>query len=240
MEPGVFRWLFAKRPHLVNHDAPLRSDHLYVCPAGCDLEISDGCLLALRESDPPAFIAPSIDRLFRSVAACFGGQSVGVILSGSGHDGAAGAAAIAAAGGQVIVQSPEEATQASMPKAALAEPQTALCGRTEQMTGWLNRIKTLREQRDDRPQQPAAAPFDELIALVSQTTGLDLGQYKETTLRRQAARRYHSVFSLCPPALRSELKALGYGVIESTGRASARLPARFNARVQRFARRSPR
>ncbi len=174
------------------HGAPLWPDHLYVCPSGFDLEVDAGHLV-LSEPDPSAFIAPSIDKLFVSAAASFASKSVGVILSGSGHDGTAGAMAISAAGGQVIVQSPEEATHASMPDSVLEAHLAVLRGRSEQIVRWLNGIETLREQTDDQQSEPDTSPFAELIDLVSQATGLDLGQYKETTLRRQAARRYQSL-----------------------------------------------
>jgi chemotaxis response regulator CheB len=61
---------------------------------------------------------PSGDVLLRSLAEHEGACAVAVILSGMGSDGAAGLAAVAAAGGETIAQ--DEATSAiyGMPKAA--------------------------------------------------------------------------------------------------------------------------
>ena len=62
---------------------------------------------------------PSIDELFESTARSQGAQSIGVILSGTMHDGVAGLVAIKNAGGATIVQEPEEAQCPGMPDAAL-------------------------------------------------------------------------------------------------------------------------
>jgi two-component system chemotaxis response regulator CheB len=62
---------------------------------------------------------PSIDELFESAAKSQGPQSVGVILSGTMHDGVAGLLAIRNAGGTTIAQEPDEAQCPGMPEAAL-------------------------------------------------------------------------------------------------------------------------
>ena len=62
---------------------------------------------------------PSIDELFESAAKSHGSQSIGVILSGTMHDGVTGLLAIRNAGGTTIAQEPEEAQNPEMPIAAL-------------------------------------------------------------------------------------------------------------------------
>ena len=62
---------------------------------------------------------PSIDELFESTAKSQGARSIGVILSGTMHDGVAGLLAIRKAGGTTIAQEPEEAQNPEMPLAAL-------------------------------------------------------------------------------------------------------------------------
>jgi two-component system chemotaxis response regulator CheB len=65
------------------------------------------------------FVRPSIDLLFESVAATFGRQAIGVILTGSGLDGGLGTQAIRANGGLMIVQDPATAESTGMPSTAI-------------------------------------------------------------------------------------------------------------------------
>lgn len=62
---------------------------------------------------------PSIDVLLESAARVYGSGAVAVVLTGASRDGAAGLAAIRAAGGIGVVQDPATAAFPLMPKAAL-------------------------------------------------------------------------------------------------------------------------
>src|SRR5579859_2006200 len=66
------------------------------------------------------FSRPSIDLLFESVAGMYGSRSIGVLLSGSGMDGAEGIRTIKEAGGTTIAQNPQTAEFKPMPEAAIA------------------------------------------------------------------------------------------------------------------------
>jgi two-component system chemotaxis response regulator CheB len=70
-------------------------------------------------------VRPSAGALFRSAARWCGPRVIGVVLSGTLDDGAAGLASIARAGGLAFVQRPEEAKVAGMPRAALQAVPTA-------------------------------------------------------------------------------------------------------------------
>lgn len=81
--------------------------------------------LRLHQGPREHFCRPSVDVLFRSVAETFGGNSLGVILTGMGQDGLRGCEALAAAGAQIVVQDETSSVVWGMPgfvaRACLAE-----------------------------------------------------------------------------------------------------------------------
>lgn len=64
-------------------------------------------------------LQPNLDAFFTSLAACYGMNTIGIVLSGIGESGIMGAKAIRDAGGQVWAQSPETAVVSSMPQAVI-------------------------------------------------------------------------------------------------------------------------
>ena len=88
---------------------------------------------------------PSIDVFFESAADVFARSLIGIVLTGANADGAQGLKAIKARGGLAIVQDPETAQAAAMPRAALAatpvDHVVALAG----IAALLLRISALKE-----------------------------------------------------------------------------------------------
>lgn len=64
-------------------------------------------------------VRPSIDTLFRSVAACCGARSIGVVLTGYLDDGSSGLRALSRCGAITVVQDPADAEYPDMPSNAL-------------------------------------------------------------------------------------------------------------------------
>jgi two-component system chemotaxis response regulator CheB len=99
---------------------PIEEGHIYLAPADYHLLIEDRRFVLSTEV-PVGHARPSIDVTFDSAARCFGASLVGVLLTGSGQDGANGMAQIERRGGHIIVQDPVSAEQDSMPLAAISK-----------------------------------------------------------------------------------------------------------------------
>jgi two-component system chemotaxis response regulator CheB len=119
------------------------SGTVYVCPPNHHLEL-DGPVLRLTTHPPEGHHRPSIDRLFRSAAANGAAQAVGVVLSGCLHDGAAGLAALVAAGGSAVVQDPRTAEYPDMPASALVAVPSAESVPLHEVAATLVRLCTCR------------------------------------------------------------------------------------------------
>lgn len=98
---------------------PLRPGTVYVAPPDHHLLVSDSTI-TLSRSELVHFVRPSADLLFESVAASYPGQAIGVVLTGTGSDGAMGVEAIKKTGGTVIAQDEATSDYFGMPGAAIA------------------------------------------------------------------------------------------------------------------------
>ena len=93
---------------------------VYLAPAGYHLLVESAGHLALSTEGPVRYARPSVDVLFESAAAAYRTGVIGVVLTGTNDDGAAGLAVIVARGGQAVVEDPSTAERPAMPLAALA------------------------------------------------------------------------------------------------------------------------
>jgi len=98
----------------------LRPGRIYVAPGNHHMTVDRAAqpVLCIGSEPPVHFCRPAVDPLFASVAATFGPAALGIVLTGMGHDGAAGSRAIAEAGGSVIAQDEASSVVWGMPGAA--------------------------------------------------------------------------------------------------------------------------
>jgi two-component system, chemotaxis family, protein-glutamate methylesterase/glutaminase len=115
--------ILARRTDLVVRQAQdgdlLRPGSVYVAPPDAHLLVTNGGTLRLDQSELVHHVRPSADVLLLSLAQNHGGRCLAVILSGTGIDGAAGAAAVKSAGGTVLAQDEATSEYFGMPGAAI-------------------------------------------------------------------------------------------------------------------------
>ena len=115
--------IFSRRTPLKVKEAE-EGDHLapgtvYTAPPNRHLLVNRDSSLSLSQSELVHFVRPSADLLFESVAASYTDRAIGVVLTGTGHDGAMGVRAIKKMGGTVIVQDQKTSQFFGMPAGAI-------------------------------------------------------------------------------------------------------------------------
>ena len=97
----------------------LAEGNVLVAPSGFHTLITHERAVALVRSGrlPPS--RPSADILLTSLAVAAGSDAIAVVLTGLGHDGAAGATAVKRLGGTLIASSAATSQEPSMPQAAI-------------------------------------------------------------------------------------------------------------------------
>ena len=170
-----------------------KADTIYVAPPNSDVTVVKG---KLRLSKPTNNIGPkpSVDRFFMSLAEDQEDRAIGIILSGTGSDGAHGIKAIKAAGGICIAQEPKSAKYNSMPNAAMRAGGTDLVLPPPEIANQLCSIVLY-------PRAPIADESDEappsnirgIVRQIATHTGMDFSNYKDATISRQIMRRMAAI-----------------------------------------------
>jgi two-component system, chemotaxis family, protein-glutamate methylesterase/glutaminase len=108
------------------HGDPIEHGKIYVAPADHHLFVEENRIAVVRGPRENRF-RPAINPLFRSAAASHGPRVIGVILTGTMDDGAAGLWAIKQCGGVTVVQDPKDAAFSEMPQSALDSVEVDHC-----------------------------------------------------------------------------------------------------------------
>jgi len=166
-------------------------DHVYVIPPNADMTIAGG-LFALTPRVTGDRHTP-IDHFFRALAQEQEARAIGVVLSGTGSDGALGLRAIKAAGGITFVQDEKSAKHPGMPQSARPFADSVLPA-----AGIARELARI----GDHPYVTHAVPFQAgpgqpeegadvsaVLRVLRTATGVDFAQYKPASVRRRIARR---------------------------------------------------
>lgn len=87
-------------------------------PPDYHMAVNHNHRIVLIDGPNVKYCKPAIDPLFKSIAAVYGRNSMGMVLTGTNDDGAEGLLAISRAGGRTVIQNPETAEFKLMPKSA--------------------------------------------------------------------------------------------------------------------------
>lgn len=121
--PSYLASILARRTALpvkqAEHDDVLVAGNVYVAPPDSHLLVAADGKLRLERSPLVHHVRPSADSLLLSLADNYDAHCLAVVFSGTGSDGAAGAAAVKRAGGVVLVQNEASSDHFGMPSAAI-------------------------------------------------------------------------------------------------------------------------
>jgi two-component system CheB/CheR fusion protein len=172
----------------------IEANHLYVIPPNVHLEVVDGRLhLVPRPRERSQF--HSIDFFFESVARWAQERAIGVILSGTGSDGAAGIREIKVYGGITVAQRPDTAKYEDMPRAAISTGMVDLVLSANEIAEHINHAREHPyiasepgpHAADDG--EPTEHQLEELFSILQRSSGIDFKQYKTPTVKRRLLRR---------------------------------------------------
>lgn len=173
-------------------------DTIYITPPNHDVEYINGALRLLK---PKATVGPkpSVDHFFTSLAENYGENTVGIILSGTGSDGALGIRAIKAAGGVALIQDPQTSKYDGMPRAAIQTGSADMVLPAQKVGDVLLGLIALpASMRLPLHEEEIVVAQAKINAHVKRHTGFDLGHYKSATVNRRLSRRMalHKLSSL--------------------------------------------
>ena len=168
----------------------LEPNTIYVAPPAHDVEVRGDALAVIAPEQGPS-PNPSIDRLFRSIAESRGARGVAVVLSGTGVDGSQGLRAINDVDGLAIVQNPRTARFEAMPRSALSLAAADVVLAPPEIGALLTRLGDGEGgwSADLLPPDEHNGQLAPVMAELLLRSGMDLGGYRESSVRRQISRR---------------------------------------------------
>lgn len=157
--PGSFSQAFAER---LNQNAAISvcqavdgqailPGHAYLAPGDRHLRVTRngrGYLCRLDDGPQVNRHKPSVDVMFRSVAASAGANAVGILLTGMGDDGADALGALKAAGAETIAQDEASSVVWGMPGEAIKRGHAGQVLPLAQIAAAIKRLVSKREQKD--------------------------------------------------------------------------------------------
>ncbi|MGB6056062.1 MAG: CheR family methyltransferase [Burkholderiaceae bacterium] len=182
----------------------IQKNHVYVISPKRQLTMNDGYLSATEVERPRGQLV-AIDLFFRTLAEVHCRHAIGIVLSGTGADGAVGLRQLKECGGVTLAQSPSDAEYDGMPRAAIGTGVIDFVLPVAEMPQKLLEISrnaraiTLpaAQDMDAEPQSllhggpdgEAEKALHDILVLLHSHTGHDFRHYKRGTVLRRIERR---------------------------------------------------
>jgi two-component system CheB/CheR fusion protein len=165
---------------------------VYVIPPNHEMAYSNGTLHLLEPVVPRGHRLP-IDYLFNSLAQDQRQWSIGIVLSGSGRDGALGVRAIHMAGGMVMAQTLESSEFDGMPRSAIGtgfvDYQLVPAAMPVRLMTYVAHTFGKLTVLANHPAPVVTNALHKIFLAVRAQTGHDFAGYKPSTLHRRIERR---------------------------------------------------
>ncbi|MDQ3233276.1 MAG: hypothetical protein M3Q07_15780, partial [Pseudobdellovibrionaceae bacterium] len=172
----------------------LEPDHIYVSPANSTVSLEGNTLrLTPRSKGKGGHL--TIDAFLCSLARERQHEAIGIVLSGTGNDGANGISAIMAAGGVALAQSRDSAKFHDMPAAAVAAGADSVMSPDEiakELFALAGRKRIVRSPPDGAERtigDEIGRGIQKVLGLMKTIKGMDFSHYKLPTVTRRIHRR---------------------------------------------------
>jgi two-component system chemotaxis response regulator CheB len=147
---GLAEWMDSQLPikvQLAKENVTPQAGCVYIAPDDYHMEMSAAGTLHLHQG--PAFrgLRPSANYMFESFSKYYGKQSMGIILTGMGDDGAGGMLHLYRSGGLTIAQDRQSCVVYGMPKEAISQGAVDVVLNPSQINYVLNAMAGAHDQR---------------------------------------------------------------------------------------------
>ena len=171
------------------HEQELETNTVYITPPDKQIVFRDGRIV-LRKPDSSIGPKPSVDILFFSLCEQQEFDIIGVILSGTGTDGAAGSRAVKEHGGYILVQEPSTAKYDGMPQSTIQTGMyDAILPPNQMGMHILQYIRQLSDHTETNDENKADEEIEQIFEMLSTRTGTNFSNYKRATIARRLNKR---------------------------------------------------
>lgn len=165
----------------------VQPDHVYIIPPNKGMTIRNGTL-RLRQRTKAGPHLP-IDGFCFALAEDRKSAAVGILLSGTGSDGALGLKSIKAAGGITFAQEPKSAQWPIMPESAISAGAADFVMTPRRIAAELARLGRHALPKNSTIAAAENAAREKICMLLRAATDVDFRLYKQATVNRRVARR---------------------------------------------------